>query len=220
MAGEPIFLSVNGQRSFDDGRVTQYEWFVNGASVANTMIGNLEVNQGVNDICLIVTDDENRTNKTCQSITFQAPDTVVNPLTCKEKLATGLGGDPKPVLVLIDDDTKNTVTNNSVEKSKTYSLSCEKSVDDCGDKVKSCEWNATSYLLNDQTGEKTPYIVDCFDNNQHSGHGAKFTTTDSAPSSITLCSNTVKFNRIEVSLKVTDEYNNTATTTEIYTVIP
>ncbi len=218
-ADQPIFLSVNGSRSFDDGNITQYEWFVNGASVANTMIGNLEVKPGRNEICLVVTDNDNNKNKDCQTIIIESPYEAVAPieeLTCQQKLAKGQGADPTPVLEL-NDDTNTPVTNHTLERSKTYSLSCANSVDSCGDKVKECEWNATSYLLN-ADGSKTPYVVDCFNNAEHSGHGAKFTTTDAPPSFIQLCGNANAFNVVEVSLKVTDEYNNTTTTTEIYNI--
>ncbi len=232
-ANQPIFLSVNGNSSFDDGNVTSYEWFVNGASVANTMIGNLEVNLGRNEICLVVADDENNTNKTCQDVIFKRPNKeVVEPepkpepepepnlepeLTCQQK-PSAEHADPIPKLTLTD-DTNNIVTDNMLEASTQYSLSCAGSVDDCGDDVKNCEWGATSYKLNPD-GTKIPYVVDCFEDTQHTGHGEKFTTTDSLPSNIKLCGNTENFTNVEVSLKVTDEYNRTTTTTEIYTVQP
>ncbi len=216
--GKPIFLSVNGQNSFDDGNVTKYEWFVNGASVANTMIGNLEVNPGHNEICLLVTDNENNTNKTCEDITVKRPDEVSQPqptLTCQQK-PMDQHADPKAVLTLTNENDKTIVTDNILQPSTKYSLSCKGSLDDCGDNVKECKWAATSYILNPD-GTKTPYVKDCFDNAQHSGHGAAFTTTD-IPSNITLCGNNTRFNRVEVSLTVVDDYNRTNTITEIYTV--
>ncbi len=198
--GCPIIVSANGSSS-TNGAISSYSWLLDGTEVATTQDINISVaTEGTHQLCLNVTDSTGSVSEdNCQNI-------VVNPHV-----------PPTPKLVLLD-SSGAPVTNKILIKSTKYNLSCAGSKDDCNRDVTECKWNATSYLLN-ADGTKTPYIVNCFDDAEHSGHGPAITTT-LTPSNITLCGSTNKFNTVEVTLTVTDVLGNTKTITEAYTVNP
>ncbi len=197
----PIIVSANGSSS-NNSVISGYQWLLDDAPIATTQDINISVaTEGTHKLCLNVTDSTGAVSEdNCQNI-------VVNPHVA-----------PTPKLTLIDDLTSLPVTNKTLQPSHSYSLSCAGSMDDCNHEVESCNWNASSYLVA-ADGTRTPYIANCFDDAQHTGHGAAITTT-LTPSYIKLCGNTARFNVVEVTLSVTDKFGNTKKIIEEYSVTP
>ena len=197
----PIIVSANGSSS-ENSTISNYQWLLDGTEVATTQDINISIaTEGIHKLCLNVTDSIGATSEeNCQDINVQPH---VNPTA---------------VLTLLD-AANQPVTNKILLPNQTYSLSCAGSIDDCDREVSSCEWNASSYLVDISAGTKIPYIKDCFNSDEHTGHGDKITTT-AQPSNITLCGSTDKFNVVEVTLTVTDVLGNSETVIETYTVNP
>ncbi len=197
----PIIVSANGSNS-QSGTISSYQWLLDDVEVSTTQDINISIaTEGTHKLCLNVTDSSGAVSEdNCQNIVVHPHDNPIASLT------------------LTDDLTTLPVVNKRLEASQTYSLSCANSKDDCGNPVESCQWNASSYIL-EADGTKTPYISDCFDDAKHTGHGPA-TTTILTPSYIKLCGNTARFDHVEVTLTVTDRFGNTTTTTEVYTVNP
>ncbi len=181
-----------------------YAWTLDGATagsgVTPSLPSTLTATPNPHEVCLTVTDSNGISNETCQKVNIiphVAPTAVMK------------------VWNVDNVDQTDIPAGSVLTKSTQYKLSCAGSRDDCPQDAEDieCRWNASSYKAVNGSCDvaesaRTYYIQNCFDDNQHTGHGAQTTTptTDSAlVSFITLCGSATEFDCVEVTMTATDK---------------
>ncbi len=189
-----------------------YAWTLDGnavgTSVTPSLPTTLTATPNPHIVCLTVTDSNGLSNETCQNVSI-APHEA--PTAVMKVWNTG------------DSTQADIQAGETLSKNNTYNLSCAGSRDDCpqDDEDIECRWNASSYKAvngdcNVAESARTYYIQNCFDDNEHTGHGPQTTTptsNSSLLSSITLCGSATEFDCVEVEMTATDKLHGNLSTT-------
>jgi len=188
---------VSGSNSIaNDGNIKSYNWLIDNNITLQGKDQNLSFDTiGSHKICLEVIDENDLNDTQCNTVEIQDHDS------------------PTPMLTVTDLDGNIISQDTNLTRGLKYNFSCKGSKDDCdNEEPMTCEWNAHSYRI-DTNGNKVDYVQDCIDHNNAPKVGEN--------SWIKLCGTPISnYQYIEVVLKVTDQFNKTATLTKIFEVAP